>query len=112
MMLRLLAACRLPPTEQPPPACRQLSALYPGSLSFVLAHPALLLPLPCAAEEEFREAFAAVRLRCHRLVDFVRERRAVLQKLVLTNSEGYWAGARMGGKLRTLQPSPSSLACQ
>ena len=43
-------------------------------------------------DEEFREAFASVRLRCHRVVDFVRARRAVLRRLVLTNSEGYWAG--------------------
>lgn len=37
------------------------------------------------------QAFASVRLRCHRLVDFVRERRRVLRRLVLANSEGYWA---------------------
>lgn len=43
------------------------------------------------SDEEFREAFAAVRLQSHRLVDFVRERRQVLRRLTLTNSEGYWA---------------------
>ncbi|KAI7842300.1 hypothetical protein COHA_003941 [Chlorella ohadii] len=43
------------------------------------------------SDEEFREAFAAVRLQSHRLVDFVRERRHVLRRLTLTNSEGYWA---------------------
>ena len=31
-----------------------------------------------------------MRLQSHRLVDFVRERRHVLQRLTLTNSEGYW----------------------
>lgn len=36
------------------------------------------------------QAFAAVRLQSHRLVDFVRERRQVLRSLTLTNSEGYW----------------------
>lgn len=36
------------------------------------------------------QAFAAVRLQSHRLVDFVRERRHVLRRLTLTNSEGYW----------------------
>ncbi|EFN57680.1 expressed protein, partial [Chlorella variabilis] len=43
------------------------------------------------SDEEFRAAFAAVRLRSHRLVDFVRARRRVLRRLVLVNSEGYWA---------------------
>jgi hypothetical protein len=43
------------------------------------------------SDEEFREAFAAVRLQSHRVVDFVRERHQVLRRLTLTNSEGYWA---------------------
>ena len=44
------------------------------------------------SDAEFRALFAAVRLRSHRFVDFVRSRRHVLTKLVLTNSEGYGAG--------------------
>jgi hypothetical protein len=42
-------------------------------------------------DAEFRQAFAAVRLRSYRLVEFVQARRRVLRRLVLTNSEGYWA---------------------
>lgn len=40
------------------------------------------------------QAFAAVRLQSHRLVDFVRERRQVLRRLTLTNSEGYWVSRK------------------
>lgn len=42
------------------------------------------------SDEDFQAAFAAVRLRSHRLVDFVRARRGVLRSLVLCHSEGFW----------------------
>lgn len=42
------------------------------------------------------QAFAAVRLQSHRLVDFVRARCHVLRRLMLTNSEGYWVSELCG----------------
>lgn len=67
--------------------------------------------LPRPGDEEFRAAFAATRLNAHRILEFVRERRGCIRKLVLMHSEGYWAGGggALGGAARRactgLQPA-------
>lgn len=47
-------------------------------------------------DEEFAAALVSTRLRAHRLVAFVRQRRAAVRRLALVNSEGYWDGEACG----------------
>lgn len=43
-------------------------------------------------DKEFRESFSATKLSAQKILDFMRQRQSVIQKVVLTNSEGYWSG--------------------
>ena len=43
-------------------------------------------------DKEFRESFSATKLSAQKILDFMHERQSVIQKVVLTNSEGYWSG--------------------
>ena len=43
-------------------------------------------------DKEFRESFGATKLSAQKILDFMRQRQSVIQKVVLTNSEGYWSG--------------------
>lgn len=112
MYARPLAVCRMrapqprAPTLPPPQVCRHWRQALEGPAALQLWEELVVdvghelvtaVHVPVAwsdvrpSDEEFRAAFAAVRLRSHRLVDFVRARRRVLRRLVLVNSEGYWA---------------------
>ena len=43
-------------------------------------------------DKEFRESFSATKLSAQKMLDFMHHRQGVIQKVVLTNSEGYWSG--------------------
>ncbi|KAL3155844.1 hypothetical protein ABBQ32_012854 [Trebouxia sp. C0010 RCD-2024] len=42
-------------------------------------------------DKEFRESFGATKLSAQKILDFMHQRQSVIQKVVLTNSEGYWS---------------------
>lgn len=43
-------------------------------------------------DKEFRDSFSATKLSAQKILDFMHQRQSVIQKVVLTNSEGYWSG--------------------
>ena len=43
-------------------------------------------------DKEFRDSFGATKLSAQKILDFMHQRQSVIQKVVLTNSEGYWSG--------------------
>lgn len=45
-------------------------------------------------DKEFRDSFGATKLSAQKILDFMHQRQSVIQKVVLTNSEGYWSGER------------------